>query len=233
MRLAVAHAVACAFSLLCLFAMACHGCPPTPSQSDGASSDAGSSDAGSASTATIVNRSGVATTVYVSFGSNSQVTGWPFCADAGGGQCSFLLAPDAGQPLPTGGQPANVTLAFDKLVSCGASLAEFNFAIPGWSQDTANISLVNGWNHDVEIDVPGAATLGPTQGADANADVFGVYPVACDICVSRSAPPCSFDAGGCTAPGSCGCKSGTQYDPAVPCQESFTPGATVTVALVR
>jgi len=223
----LAAALAGALTVLLLFATACRGCPPAPP------ADAGPGDAAAGSSAIVVNRTLTPTTVYVSFGGNSKVgpTDWPFCGDAGG--CSFPLAPSASQVLPSFGRALNVTLSFDQAPGCNTTLGELNFNIPGWTQDTTNISLVNGWSNDIEIDVSDAAALGPTRGADANADVYGVFPVACDICVARSAPPCGFDAAGCTVAGSCGCKSGTQYNPTVPCQESFAPGAFVAVALVR
>ncbi len=224
--------------LVILACGSCRGCPPAgpdagqDASPDGAAADAGG-DASSGSSAVVMNGTSAPTTVYVSFGANSAVgpSDWPFCGDGGG--CSFPLAPSASVLLPTFGAALNVAVAFDAPVACGATLAELNFNIPGWIQDTANVSLVNGWNHDVQIGVAGGPTLGPTGGADANADVFGVYPVACDICVARSGPPCGYDAAGCTAPGSCGCKSGSQYNPAVPCQYSFARGAALVVSLVR
>jgi hypothetical protein len=212
---------------ICLLFAACSRCNPGPAPTPDGATDAASDAGPTGSTATVTNRTDAATTVYLSFGTNSQA--WPPCGDAGG--CSFPLAPGASQPLPTAGLPLNATLAFGAVPGCGVSLAEFNFAIPGWSQDTANISLVNGQNANIEIDVSGYQTLGPTT-SGSNATVYGVYPVACDICVARSQPPCGFDASGCTEAGSCGCKAGSQYSPTVPCQESFDAGAVVTIALV-
>ena len=219
---------------LCLALSACGGCPPSPG-------DAGPSpdDAGACSSVVVLNTATQPTTVQVSFGSNSGVgpADWPFCAPTPSG-CSFPLAPGASQLLPSAGAPMNLTIAFDAPPGCGASLAEVNTSIPGWSEDTANISLVNGWNHDLSIGVTGgpdggAGALGPTDGPDANAGVYGVYPVACDVCVARSGPPCGYSPTGCGAPGSCGCKGGTQYAPDVPCQASFARGALVTVTLVK
>lgn len=211
---------------ICCLALltSCRGCPPSPS----------AGDAAVASTAAVLNNTTTPTTVYVSFGANSKVgpADWAsFCASTPSG-CSFPLAPGASQALPAGGKALDVTIAFDQAPGCGVTLAEMNLSIAGWSYDTANISLVNGWSNNVQINVSGAETLGPTLGPDANANVFGVFPVACDICVARSNPPCGLDAGGCTEAGSCGCKNGMQYNPAVPCQESFTRGAVVTAVLV-
>jgi hypothetical protein len=215
-----------------LIFLSCKGCPPPPQPGVDSSLP---TDAGAISTALVLNNTTTPTTVYVSFGGNNAVdaASWPFCGDSGAGTgCAFPLSPGASQALPSNGQPLNATIAFDQFPSCGTTLAEFNLSVPGWSQDTANISLVNGWSNNVSISVSDASTLGPTQGPDANADVYGVFPVACDICVARASPPCGFDAGGCTTSGSCGCKSGTQYNPSVPCQESFARGSVVTVALV-
>ena len=230
--LAVAAYVAVIPVSLVFSCVGLRSCPPTPGPADASTADASVAEAGTQSTAVVINGTLASTTVYASFGANSKVgpANWSFCGDEGG--CAFPLLPGASQLLPTLGQPLNVTLAFGQAPGCGTSLAELNVNISGWSEDTANISLVNGWNADLSIGVSDAATLGPTRGPDANADVFGVYPVACDVCVARSGPPCGYSAAGCTTAGSCGCKGGTQYDPTVPCQASFARGATVTVTLV-
>jgi hypothetical protein len=194
------------------------------------------SDAGIvASTAAVQNLTDAGVTVYASFGTADGAVGpdaWAtFCAPTPSG-CSFGLDAGALQVLPTSGQYLNLTLSFGAPPGCGTTLGELDLANPQWNNDTANISLVNGFNQNVEILVSNGQTLGPTQGGDANADIYGVYPIACDICVARDQPPCGVDAAGCTLPGSCGCKSGSQYNPNVPCQESFTRGAAVTVAVV-
>lgn len=184
--------------------------------------------ASASSSLVVANRTGQSTTVYVSFGANSVVRGWSFCV--GSPTCSFRLAAGETRLLPSNGRALNVTIAFGSAPSCGTTVSEVNFSIPGWNQDTANISLVNGWSNDVQIDVSGSRTLGPTQGPNNNATVFGVYPNGCDICVARQRPPCGITP--CPTPGSCGCKSGSQYNPAVPCQSSFRRGSRVTVALI-
>jgi hypothetical protein len=171
-------------------------------------------------------------TAYISFGADSVVRSFPFCGDSGG--CSFPLAPGSSQPLPTGGAYLNATISFQAAPGCNVSLGEINLGNPSWTEDTANISLVNGWNDDIEIAVTssdgGVLLLGPTLGPTGNASVFGVYPNGCDICVARQSPPCGIVP--CSGP-SCGCKAGTQYNPAVPCQASFgRAGAVVKVALV-
>jgi hypothetical protein len=53
---------------------------------------------------------------------------------------------------------------------------------------------------------------GPPAGASGNESVLGIFPYGCDICVARQAPPCGIPTG------SDGCKTGTQSNPAVPCQ---------------
>lgn len=208
----------------------CRGCPP-PGAADA------SVDASSGSIASVANLTATPTTVYVSFGANSKIgpADWPFCGDAGG--CSFPLAVGGAQPLPSFGRALNVTLSFDQAPGCGVTLAELNLNIPGWSQDTANISLVNGQSNDVQIFVSGPsgdASLGPTVDG-SNAGIFGVYPAGCDICVARQSPPCGIGPCG-SSPNDggqgCGCQAGSQYDPAVPCQYSFARGAVVNAQLV-
>jgi hypothetical protein len=216
-------------AFLGLLLASCRGCPPSPLPTE----DATIPDAAVVSTAVVLNNTTTPTTTYISFGANSEVgpADWAFCTPVPSG-CSFPLAPGASQALPSAGKALDITIAFDQPPGCQTTLAEVNLSILGWSRDTANISLVNGWSNNVEILVSDAQTLGPTNGPDANADVYGVFPTACDICVARSEPPCGFDASGCTKAGSCGCKQGTQYNPSVPCQESFARGSVVTVVLV-
>ena len=196
-------------AMFTLLASCTRACPPTP-QADAAVP----SDAGSYSHVRVTNRTPSPTTVYASFGADSKVTTFPFCGDVGG--CSFNLAPSASQDLPTGGAYLNVTLSFDQAPSCNVTLGEINVSNPAWNQDTANISLVNGWSNDIEIDVgtgDAGIVLGPTKGPNGNESVFGVYPNGCDICVARQNPPCGMK------PGKDGCKKGPdQYHPDVLCQ---------------
>ena len=190
----------------------------------------------------VENRTKRAATVFASFGAGTVVTqaDWAaFCAplDADAG-CSFPLAPEGKQDLPTGGKFLNATLSFGAYPACAVSLGEVDVSNPSWVQDTANISLVNGWNKDIAIEVTtpgdGGILLGPTRGPRDNGKVFGVYPSGCDICVARQNPPCGFSPCGSPdgSPSSCGCKGGTQYNPEVPCQASFDKGSTVTIVLV-
>jgi hypothetical protein len=216
--------------MLVLLASCTRACP-SPSPADAATP----SDAGSYSHVRVTNRTASPTTVYASFGADSKVTSFPFCGDSGG--CSFNLAPNASQDLPTGGVYLNVTLAFDQAPGCNVTLGEINVSNPGWNEDTANISLVNGWSNNVEIDVGGSdagIVLGPTKGPNGNESVFGVYPNGCDICVAKQSPPCGIAPCGSPdgSPARCGCKSGSQYAPTVPCQASFARGQDVVLALV-
>lgn len=176
----------------------------------------------------VANRTTRPTMVYVSFGANSRVRGWPFCV--GSPTCSFPLAAGATRSLPSNGRALNITVSFGTAPSCGATVVEYNTNIPGWTSDTADISLVNGWSNNVRVDVAGGRTLGPTRGPRGNENVYGVFPVGCDVCVARQQPPCGIAP--CPTPGTCGCHAGTQYRPTVPCQSSFARGTAVTIALV-
>jgi hypothetical protein len=216
-------------------------CQPdrTPDAAIEASAEAAVDATFSSTQARVENRTRSTVSVYASFGSDSVVgpQNWPFCATLDAGGCTFSLAPSAGQDLPTGGSYLNVTLSFNEAAGCQVSLGELNIGNPAWSQDTANISLVNGWNADIEIDVKtdgATTTLGPTKGPVHNEAAFGVYPNGCDICVAKQQPPCGIEPCGSPdgSPASCGCKAGTQYNPTVPCQYSFQRGSNATVALV-
>jgi hypothetical protein len=248
--------------LLAFLFTACHrpGCSPAPI-------DAGAADSGpssNASRARVENRTQAATVVFASFGSGGAVSqaDWAaFCVplDANVG-CSFPLGPGGGQDLPTDGKFLNVTLSFNSYPGCNVTLGELDLNNPAWTEDTANISLVNGWSNDVEIIAAGAdggrgartrpdgsfsgaasaaepdgVTLGPTQGPSNNSSVFGVYPNGCDVCTAKQNPPCNIQKCGdpdAGNPALCDCKAGSQYNPAVPCQASFDKGGLVTLALV-
>lgn len=176
-------------------------------------------------------------TVYVAFGSDSAVTAddWSFCTGSGL-TCSFSL--NGTKDLPLNGAYINATFSFNAAVGCGVTKAEVNVNNPKW-YDTMDVSLVDGYSNDVKITVtePGdrlSTVLGPPKGATGNEDVYGLFPVGCDLCVQRGAPPCGI------APGpehGDGCKlHGTQYDPVPPCQyQGKTKGggdATILVELV-
>lgn len=184
--------------------------------------DAGVADAQPALDATtlaILNGTDGGTTVYVAFGAGSVVnsTNWAtFCTANGNLNCSFPLLPGGAQALPLGGQNLNATFAFGGGVGCGMTKAEVNINTAN-NADTYDISLVDGWNVDLAVNV-GGQLLGPTVGRAGNEKVFGVFPLGCDICVARQKPPCGF------SPGSDGCKAGTQYNPAVPCQYQAPAG---------
>jgi hypothetical protein len=130
------------------------------------------------------------------------------------------------------GQYTNVTFAFNGPVGCGSSLAEFTANNPN-GYGTADISLVNGWNAKLAIYVNGQ-TLGPSTW-NSGPTTYGVYPGFCDVCVAEKNPPCGKSPAGCTTPGSCGCKTGTQYNPSTPCQVTYQQsdaGSLVNVALM-
>ena len=171
-------------------------------------------DAPSLTTTLAIANDGTATTVFVSFGADSVVlpATWQFCLATAPLNCSFALPAHATQTVAVNAY-LNATLSFGGQ-GCGTSKAELNLHNPEWF-DTADVSLVDGWNRDLSITLDGVQ-LGPTLGASGNASVFGVFPLGCDVCVARQSPPCGFAPS--PTPGSAGCKSGTQYQPAVPCQ---------------
>ncbi len=167
---------------------------------------------------TVENQTKVATTVYVSFGSDSKITApdWSsFCTGAGL-NCSFPLGPSASQALPNPSNAyLNATFAFGQPVACGVTKAEVNINNPKW-YDTLDVSLVDGYSDKVQISAtPTGAptvTLGPPLGETGNEKVYGLFPLGCDICVERQNPPCGIPKG------KQGCKTGTPSDPDVPCQ---------------
>lgn len=162
---------------------------------------------------------GKATTVYVAFGSDSQVTAddWSFCTGTGL-ECSFAL--DGERALPIGSSYLNATFSFGQAMGCGTTKAEVNVQNPNW-YDTLDISLVDGYSNKLKVTIeedgqPNPITLGPVVGASGNEAVNGVFPLGCDVCVQRKNPPCGMVAGPLHGDG---CKTaGTQYDPTPPCQ---------------
>lgn len=176
-------------------------------------------------------------TVYVAFGADSKITAddWAFCTGSGL-TCNFPL--DGTRDLPTGGKYLNATLAFNQPVGCGVTKAELNVNNPAW-YDVMDVSLVDGYSNNVKITITEKGdslqtVLGPPKGKTGNEDVFGVFPVGCDLCVQRGAPPCGIPKGPLHGDG---CKAtGTQYDPKPPCQyQGATKGggeSTIVVELV-
>src|SRR5271166_2649597 len=122
-----------------------------------------------ASTLTIANDTDGNAKVYLAFGSNSVVLpaspGWTFCKGSGL-NCDFELAKHSSQHAPLAGKYLNVTISFDKPVTCDTTKAEVNINNPAW-YDICDISLVDGFNKFVAIDTvssAGALTLGPPNG---------------------------------------------------------------------
>lgn len=158
-----------------------------------------------------------ATVVYVAFGSDSALKAddWSFCSGSGL-NCNFPLAATVTKALPNPeGKYLNATFSFGHPVGCGVTKAEVNLNNPDW-YDIADVSLVDGYSDKIEISVTptgqSAQTLGPPKGDSGNEKVYGLFPFGCDICVERQAPPCGI------SKGKQGCKTGTQYNPDVPCQ---------------
>lgn len=164
----------------------------------------------------VANHTALATTVYVAFGADSAITArhWPACTQdtPNGLDCQFDLPAGATMTMPANGY-LNATLAFGKAVGCGATKVELNLNNPKW-YDIADVSLVDGFNLPVKVQFGAQTAL--AAGSTGNERAFGVYPFGCDICVARQSPPCGIAPS--PTPGSAGCKQGTQYKPAVPCQ---------------
>ncbi len=165
----------------------------------------------------IENKTKDPTTVYVAFGADSVVlpANWPFCT-GGGLNCSFPMAKLSARPLPLGGAYLNATFSFGAPVTCNTTKAEININNPGW-YDTLDVSLVDGFSNKISIlatpfGSKSPILLGPPKGKDGNEKVYGLFPNGCDVCVARQRPPCGM------TPGRNGCKSGSQYNPSVPCQ---------------
>ena len=198
------------------------------------------SSSGGHATARVINASDAGTMVYVSFGADSKVhpSDWAsFCARVPSG-CAFPLDADAEHALPADGKALSVNVSFDQPGSCAGSGIDLGeFTINSGAYDTADISMVNGWNADMEVRVAGSKTLGPTAGPDSGAGSYGIYPNGCDICVARQKPPCPWqtpcggpDGGGAA----CGCQGGTQYNPSPVCQVTPLPkDSDVAVVLLR
>lgn len=168
-------------------------------------------------------------TVYVAFqtGSTLKPKHWPFCMPTSELTCQFQLKVNGNRSLPLVGRLLLATIAFNAPVTCGSTKAELTLNDPAW-YDTADISLVDGWNVDMAVSADGTK-LGPTKGKTGNELVFGVFPLGCDICVARQQPPCGIPTG------TDGCKKGTQYKPEVPCQWQGTKmggGSTIRISLV-
>jgi len=173
------------------------------------------------------------TVVYFAFGADSIVlpSSWPFCTATSNLNCSFPMKANTGRALPAPGY-LNVTVTFGAAVGCGTTKAELNVNNPKW-YDVVDISLVDGYSNDILIeyaDKAGAKRIGPVLGKSGNEKAFGVYPLGCDICVARQKPSCGM------TPGTDGCKTGSQYNPDVPCQyqgATMGGGAFISVALVK
>jgi len=191
------------FSVVAVFATACHPNTTLPRAALGKS------------TLAIANHSGVAVAVNIAFGADSVVLPAALpCVPTSPRNCAFQLPNHATQVLDLGGAYLNATFAFGAGVGCGSTKVELNLNNPAW-YDTADISLVDGYNGDAKVQF-GGVLLGPTHGKDGNASALGVFPLGCDICVARQNPSCGISPS--PTPGSAGCKAGSQYARAVSCQ---------------
>lgn len=182
------------------------------------------------STISVANETDQSATVYFAFGSNSVIlpASWSFCTPTSGLTCSFKLDAHKTQDLPLSGKYLNVTIAFNAGVGCGSTKAEINVNNPKW-YDILDVSLVDGYSNNIAV-TSDSMKIGPPLGKEGNSKVFGVFPYGCDVCVARQAPPCGIPTG------EKGCKSGTQYNPDVPCQyqgPTMGGGSAIKVALVK
>jgi len=208
--------------------VSCHHDQPKTSSTSSLDASADHEEVFVGTTVTIENQSQTkeGVSVYIAFGAKSIVTpraaGWEFCQQEKSYPlvCDFVLAPASIQTLPLAGMYANFTVSFGGAVTCGTTKAEVNVNQTGDSPwyNTADISLVDGFNAKLAIEYVTASgehkTLGPVEHERGNAKAFGVFPLACDICVSRQAPvPCGYKPGPSTE-----CKTGTQDKPDVVCQ---------------
>lgn len=177
----------------------------------------------------IVNLTNKTTTVYIAFGADSSIqsSSWSFCTASSSLDCSFDLQPNVPFDLPTNGAYLNATFSFGSPVTCGVTKAEVNLNNPSW-YDIVDVSLVDGYSNSISIDINGV-TIVPNTPDAGNTETLGVFPMGCDLCVARSADtPCGM------TPGTVGCKSGSQYDPTVPCQyqgNTMGGGSTVVISL--
>ena len=181
---------------------------PSPSQ---VHSDAAVFHLPAPSTLAVSNDTSADTTVYVAFGSDSVVLpgNWP-CVAQGALKCSFPLKARSVMILPLNGSYLNGTFSFGGEVTCNTTKAELNVNNPKW-QDIADISLVDGFNAPIAVDV-GGRTLA-VSAVTGNETNYGVYPNGCDICVARQKPPCGM------SPGVVGCHAANDMgQPVVPCQ---------------
>ena len=163
------------------------------------------------STLAISNDTSADTVVYVAFGADSRVLpgNWP-CVAQGPLRCDFPLKAHSAVSLPLSGSYLNATFSFGAPVGCGSTKAELNVNNPKWF-DIADISLVDGFNVPVSVDV-GGRTLA-VAGVTGNESNYGVYPNGCDICVARQSPPCGM------SPGVVGCHAANDMgQPVIPCQ---------------
>ena len=172
--------------------------------------------------------------VYINFGADSVVnasTLGAFCDSKSTPplNCHFVLAKNSSVDLPNpGNRYVNLAAALNAPVTCGSTKAEVIANNPVWF-DIVDVSVVDGFNEKIEIDVKGSdgstQILGPPNGKTGNQKIFGVFPFGCTICAGVKNPPC----------GSLGqneCHAGTESDPKPPCQYQINaPDGTIKVIL--
>jgi len=139
--------------------------------------------------------------------------------------CQFSVSQSTPQIIPFN-KSCQVSVAFTAnnmpWGACPTSLAEFtlNGTIGGESQDTMDVSLVNGINYNITIAQNGGKTLidTSTKTYPDYQGLLGVYPLGCDECALSSNPPTWT---GCPSTKyNQYCQGGTQYNPKTNCQLS-------------
>ncbi len=218
--------------------LSCHGSDSPPAQTNVGGA---LQFTGEPSKLYVQNEKSVPVKVFVTFGGDSCITqanmkisgGVTKCEPSVNNSCVFTLANGERQEIQLELCRADLTFRFNSAEGCGTTKAEVNMNVPNWD-DTWNISLVDGWNENVRIDIVtsdiGTKTMGPTQGKTGNQRAFGVYPYGCDVCTARQKPPCGIEMGDseCKTPNGVN----NQYSADVPCQWNHPRSNTVTVSVL-
>jgi len=225
--------------LLIMSFLSCHG---SDSSSSAQTNVGGSSQfTGESSKLYVQNEKSEPVKVYMTFGGDSCITQDNIKINGEAGKCEptlynecvFTLAKGEKKEIQLELCRANLTFRFNSPEGCGVTKAEANMNVPN-GDDFWNISLVDGWNENVRMDIVtsdiGTKTMGPTLGKTGNQQAFGVYPYGCDVCTARQNPPCGIEMGDseCKTPN--GVKN--QYSPDVPCQWNHPRPNTVTVSVL-
>jgi hypothetical protein len=149
--------------------------------------------------------------------------------------CGFDLGPKESKEISNPSfQMMDFSLAFNKLLGCGATKAELAVNMPGG--DAFDVSVVDGFNEKIAMIFDNGqkqVKLGPPCGVTGNEKGYGVFPYGCDICAARLSPMTEC---GPYPSGNQGCKSGTENKPGVLCQYNLAnmgeDNGTITIYLM-